>query len=1228
MLDRSLSVGLLILTIFVFSSCTKNPIIDDYNSSPNSNNAITYGRITIKDIKKFPSNPSSIWKDINDSITIEFETCLSSPALNDQKIAAEKVTVKSPIGPAQTPESIHTGCINWIEKINYNYFTSERYYVFPITLKAKSFISSEQTINLAINPWAATKDQILIDTRFPYNQNLTQEKITSNLPDTTQSIDFSNIKNNIVLNNIEFGHLKSKYLKQQKTNIIDFFLKANVQIQRKGLNDEDIFTPLHEGKFNIEFMLIEKLVNQNNRIQIHSTSTQEITIQQNEIKKVISFPLDEMNFYHMADNIIQVYFKITPLNAPAGWGITQGHITLDQNLSNMDKNISYINQEITYAKKLNKKEHVTTTNNNKQYDKSIKRQIHYQNKNDNEFGVVFSEITFKRGPLLQISNKNIYQKQLYNEINICLIESFKGVGSKKITEGEFQLEFILADGTHDSADNKKRNSTINPKTGCLKSYFYLPFDIYEQESYRPMNLKLTALSGNHKGVIKNRILACNPWNKSTLCYDTKVLAAPDIAPRGAAQIYFKNVVITPIGNNPYSYKIDKFLNLSLERTYALDMRAQVLFQTQTNLPVDIPTDLIQEEYTLVSKLYTIDAEYYEKLQLGSIDWSRLQLLTQGQQKTNVTKGGNITTNISLPFMATDLPMLVLKNIMTLTLIPNSNKTKLRPITMASYVELSKAEEPLNFIQVTPDSKQRKFLSAQDKLIKNDSKKTSLKLYRKAIIKRLKVFNKSHIFDTIKIPKYIMDQLDDARYNVNFKIYSTHQKTTSLDYERIEWNNFSLTDQRNELHIIKDNKLTSRSINGQTIYQLYDGVPNHIIVVEIEKMLYKDQSKKYYLISHVNVNDANATLKLQVLNQGHHKISDAKYINFTANLKNKKPRDDSGQLEIGKVNAEPKLIFASLNQYNQMVQMKDQLSGTDLRQINSDRRTTLEHLRKFCQSILLVKDDVDACLNNPRKYIDFFQVSHVVKIKNDYKAIIVDPLDNDHDGVITKGYGFFAAYGQRSYRGKGKTISQLNKVGIDVNFSPPPYLMGPSAGRSKLTEDFTKDSVGDIQYSLQRTYSGIEKERMQYERLKLQFSSKVLQCVFVRGIKAKVKSNLIHLCRDTVIPNDITEEWFFIGFKVSQRSANLLTSNGQTRKLEGTQIIRGRHKFNTVWNQYQNDDTYFIMSDMGKVDYKGAFKQYKIKGDENRLGQGYKNNNFPGVVEPSNKAREEGNDDES
>ncbi|MCO4792200.1 MAG: hypothetical protein KC493_00705 [Bacteriovoracaceae bacterium] len=112
--------------------------------------------------------------------------------------------------------------------------------------------------------------------------------------------------------------------------------------------------------------------------------------------------------------------------------------------------------------------------------------------------------------------------------------------------------------------------------GCLRANIYTEYDQFEKVRWIPRRLVVKTIDGPLEGQVLNRDIYINPWvNGRNHGWDSRAGKPPQNPIGDNAKLHIDHVRYTFLGNREDGYQVNKFLDLSVTKTYLLEIRPKI-----------------------------------------------------------------------------------------------------------------------------------------------------------------------------------------------------------------------------------------------------------------------------------------------------------------------------------------------------------------------------------------------------------------------------------------------------------------------------------------------------------------------------------------------------------------------------------------------------------------------------------------------------------------------------
>jgi len=259
--------------------------------------------------------------------------------------------------------------------------------------------------------------------------------------------------------------------------------------------------------------------------------------------------------------------------------------------------------------------------------------------------------------------------------------------------------------------------------GCLRANIYTEYDQFQPIRWIPRKLVVKVVEGPLASQVLERQIYINPWvNGRNHGWDSRAGEPPSNPVGEKAKLFIDNVRYTFLGNREDGYKVNKFLDLSVTKSYLIELRPKIdrghSFSTNR---------IIEDIYTGRFRLRIgVLGANKEVAELTAESASKYRYITGIEKEVEVVNN-KIITSIDLPFRFEDLAESSARTVAVIELSPLSNDTNLQSVVvsgnfLASSHQLSVGLRPHNNnLDVQSELNISNLLLAQklDHITKND-----------------------------------------------------------------------------------------------------------------------------------------------------------------------------------------------------------------------------------------------------------------------------------------------------------------------------------------------------------------------------------------------------------------------------------------------------------------------------------------------------------------------------
>ena len=594
------------------------------------------------------------WQTFPNHNLVHMQTCLMDTALG-HPLENVSVEISSPLGK-QVAITQKDGCFPWRESIDFCFLAPEEYWYYPVSIKIPSNYGGEQRIPLIVNPWR-NDGRAVLDLRFDSTIFWPKKQIAK-IPaeqDPCKGIVSNENTNALHLKDISFRRVfaaNTDVANRKEHYQYDMALK--MQIKRFLIDGPAILEDLKSAQFNAELVLFTQDTDGIPMQLAQEQST--IDMSMNVANKRVTFALAQglsLNPNDKFDLLIKLYPTIGhPFLKPIIGILPMQHLAnaQAQQLIPPPENIARIVESENMANEYRSQINTLT-------DKQNGQNQHI----NSDWGVQISHVKASYGGLVQGLHNG--QKTVRSRIKICLSDSRPTPTYTSLAKTTFKVTALNQQNQPDGYPNERIHRTdVN---GCLETYFYTHYNEFQCEGHIPTKLEITALTGNFRGITKQRTIAINPWNKSDYGYDLETEDLPPKIKCTPPNLSIDEIQYSHQDNLHQSYLINQFLHISLQKNYHLRFRPHFY----KNSSYDQNISLQQLKYGKIQVELSIYTPTASDVDYSVPNLEQFALLSATRAVLQVSPHGIAEQSFTFPFSSTELPYLGRKNILLISLVP-------------------------------------------------------------------------------------------------------------------------------------------------------------------------------------------------------------------------------------------------------------------------------------------------------------------------------------------------------------------------------------------------------------------------------------------------------------------------------------------------------------------------------------------------------------------------------
>lgn len=576
------------------------------------------------------------WKSLNNSLILSLSACIRDNAVA-ASVVGEGFEITTPTG-IKREVSDSNGCLNWSESFKFSPTLSEGYYQFPVTIAGIGHYKGVRTIELAVGPTVESGDKVF-DLRYQKLgyplltfAELKETRELKARPQNNINLDFSSVALNL-----------ANYEAHSDRSVYKYQLEAKVDLLKENLDQVGQRKSLDTGLFKATLNLIE--VERQDSKRLLATSETSVKLVKGLISKEISFSLPR-SIRPSESSTLEVYLTLTPINGPASLSALSGKLTMNflqgslagtwDRIAEIDSyNWSSIEetQDVKEDQQLEGEEQIATVM-------------------ANELSI--DTMTFTYGAHDSADYNTNARKTLHSKVGFCLIDPHNPSGSSSLTQTLFNVEII----SEEKESVVKKAGLRLDQGGCAEINLPITYSKFGCEKYLNYQVVATASEGNLAGLGAKASIALNPWNSSDFGHHLERNIPAPLSCENPARIHLGAVDYKYEGLDYDSFKINKYLHLSLHKLYQFNFRPMLERFSSTNQ---------EKTESLTFGALKIKALIFSPLKDG-LDYFNPNLedfkfLSATEKTIKISASSEATDILSFPFYASETHLLGLKNLL-------------------------------------------------------------------------------------------------------------------------------------------------------------------------------------------------------------------------------------------------------------------------------------------------------------------------------------------------------------------------------------------------------------------------------------------------------------------------------------------------------------------------------------------------------------------------------------
>lgn len=609
-----------LLLLSLIWSCSSK--VDDVNDE-SGNATFEMDQIQVVSSESIASDDQ--WPDIKDRYVVDLRTCFLD-TVYIQSIVGEDFSVESDLSQNNRTTDAQ-GCINWTEKIDFNYLMDESYIKLKGQIKGEGNYKGLKSYQLAINPWTGK----VIDLAHGSANNIIDLESFNKMTFVGSALEVEDFSVEVV---------EKQFLPDQTRIKMDII--TTPQIVRRDLNGAMVKEVLSGGNFKIKYHLIQKSLRDENRMVISSTQTLDSVRQDGRLNSVVDF---EINRPLDPNSIIELGVEIQAEDPKLMIGRDSGVMAI----KDLDLRFS--------GKLIDSKMEFGAL-------KSLEDLDDLETDQESSFGFLIEKVNIQGGAEggSNLVSDNVDRRKNAT-FNVQILDSLILKGIRNYT---FDVQVV--EHNKRKGDVVLYDSAVTSMSGSGEMQFTvsIPFKSYDVRRYNEYTLVLKGRKAPYKDIIKTRKLYINPWKSGhEFGIDAKFGEHQKSDTENIPRIFIPNVSYQFIGNNPQKFRLNRGLDLLMEKQLQIEMYPQLQVDHDYNGGSAGYEKIVTGKYKM--RLLVLapkkTANYTQKIDLEEFD-----VLT-GDEVDTVIENGRLRTTVNLPMLFYEQLYYSYRNVMLIELTP-------------------------------------------------------------------------------------------------------------------------------------------------------------------------------------------------------------------------------------------------------------------------------------------------------------------------------------------------------------------------------------------------------------------------------------------------------------------------------------------------------------------------------------------------------------------------------
>jgi hypothetical protein len=604
------------------------------------------------------SDNSELWSDIPTQSLMEIQVCLRDVA-RANPIIDRPFILTTPFGEI-TRYTQTNGCLNWTEMIEFSFLSDERYLEYPVRIVGPANYPGVQNLSLALNPWP-NSERPLVDLHYqnllyPRHERAALRSVTK------QSTLEQGLRSSLRIDGLSLQLTNRELKPDQQAVALTYEIEARVRTLRANIQQTLTSQDLTRGRFSLNIVLIERDRDEQVNFQI-AQLRKEVQLRSGTLKETLIFNVDRASMPKLTSNI-EAFIELSPIAPPPGLTALKGIVDM-QGLERLQSNeLIHLSDRINQLGIMNESDDENNFLPNQRVELRhylSQRDSKRDGEDDTTLGIILDRLTMTPGSIINEDARTSSKRVMRVHVQGC----FRAPLSQgPLRNSTFRLQSTQSGHSELNTDDGFRTDT----NGCFRTHLTLGYDAFDRERWIALHLRFVGLDSEARGSLIHREIRCNPWNSSDFCYDLGHQNEPLAIDGPGPKLAVNQVSVSAEGKALTSFRLNRFLQLSLKKSYTLKFNPLIEFM-QGHRDATPQQALTFGQYAVTAIVLTPNEAETNWL---NPDLDRFQFLTAVQQDFELGPSGEAQVEISLPFYFTEIHHLNKRNLLVLKLESRSN----------------------------------------------------------------------------------------------------------------------------------------------------------------------------------------------------------------------------------------------------------------------------------------------------------------------------------------------------------------------------------------------------------------------------------------------------------------------------------------------------------------------------------------------------------------------------